>query len=126
MCFKWRLSGSRSGSREKSMLPKMLGSKNSISYKYFVISGLGLAFCFAAVPISAQQNQPGEVNVTPMQQDRQDPRGPGAPDQDMQQAPPEHPVPQSLTLPAGTVVRVRVNEWLSSDRNVPGDGFSAA
>jgi hypothetical protein len=33
--------------------------------------------------------------------------------------------PQTLTLPAGTVIRVRTNEWLSSDRNLPGDGFSA-
>ena len=33
--------------------------------------------------------------------------------------------PQSLTLPAGTIVRVRVDEWISSDRNVEGDSFSA-
>jgi hypothetical protein len=111
---------------EKSMSPKVSGVKNRISFKYFVISSLGLVFCLAALPISAQQNRPGDVSVAPMQQDRQDPRGPGAPaDQDMQQPPPEHPAPQSLTLPAGTVVRVRVNERLSSDRNVPGDGFSA-
>jgi hypothetical protein len=30
-----------------------------------------------------------------------------------------------LTLTAGTVVRVRVDEWISSDRNVTGDNFSA-
>ncbi len=41
------------------------------------------------------------------------------------QPPPEQPVPSSLTLPAGTVIRVRVSGWLSSDRNVIGDGFSA-
>jgi hypothetical protein len=33
--------------------------------------------------------------------------------------------PQSLTLPAGTVVRVRIEDWLSSDRNFTGDSFSA-
>ena len=33
--------------------------------------------------------------------------------------------PQTLTLPAGTVIRVRIGEWLSSDRNAIGDTFSA-
>jgi hypothetical protein len=33
-------------------------------------------------------------------------------------------VPQTLTLPAGTVIRVRTDEWLSSERNFPGDAFS--
>jgi hypothetical protein len=75
--------------------------------------------------VSAQRNQPGMVNATPMQQDQQYERGQGAPDQGLQQAPPDQAVPQSLTLPAGTVIRVRVNEWLSSDRNVIGDGFGA-
>ena len=60
-----------------------------------------------------------------MQQDQQDPQAQGAPDPGMQQGPPDQALPQSLTLPAGTVIRVRVNEWLSSDRNLPGDTFSA-
>jgi hypothetical protein len=34
-------------------------------------------------------------------------------------------VPATLTLPAGTVIEVRTNEWLSTDRNLPGDGFNA-
>jgi hypothetical protein len=38
-------------------------------------------------------------------------------------APP--PVPASLTIPQGTYVTVRVNQFLSSDRNQPGDAFSA-
>ncbi len=33
--------------------------------------------------------------------------------------------PATLTLPAGTIIRVRSDEWLSSDRNAPGDTFSA-
>lgn len=45
--------------------------------------------------------------------------------QGMQQPPPQQAVPQSLTLPAGTVIRVRTNEWLSSDRNVTADEFGA-
>ncbi len=34
-------------------------------------------------------------------------------------------VPSQVTLPAGTLIRVRVNEKLSSDRNQPGDVFTA-
>jgi hypothetical protein len=33
--------------------------------------------------------------------------------------------PATLTLPKDTVIRVRVEDWLSSDRNVIGDSFSA-
>src|SRR5262245_38317144 len=34
-------------------------------------------------------------------------------------------VPQRLTLPAGTIISVRTTSGLSSDRNQPGDRFSA-
>ena len=34
-------------------------------------------------------------------------------------------MPSQITLPAGTFVRVRVNEKLSSDKNQPGDFFTA-
>src|ERR1044071_6607427 len=34
-------------------------------------------------------------------------------------------VPSQVTLPAGTYVRVRVNDKLSSDKNQPGDFFTA-
>ena len=34
------------------------------------------------------------------------------------------PAPGTLTLPAGTYIRVRTNEFLSSDQNKPGDSFS--
>jgi len=33
--------------------------------------------------------------------------------------------PEGFTIPAGTVIFVRLNETLSSDRNHPGDGFTA-
>ncbi|MFZ0594302.1 MAG: hypothetical protein WAM39_27855 [Bryobacteraceae bacterium] len=39
--------------------------------------------------------------------------------------PPSGPVPARLTLPQGTYVTVRVNQTLSSDKNHPGDAFSA-
>ncbi len=51
------------------------------------------------------------------------PQGPSSPQ--AQGRPNQPPLPPTLTLPAGTVIRVRVDEWLSSDRNVIGDNFSA-
>jgi hypothetical protein len=39
--------------------------------------------------------------------------------------PPYGVVPAEITLPAGTLIPVRINETLSSDRSRPGDGFSA-
>jgi hypothetical protein len=35
------------------------------------------------------------------------------------------PLPSTLTLPAGTYLTVRVNQFLSSDKNKPGDTFEA-
>jgi len=39
--------------------------------------------------------------------------------------PPNQPVPPTVKLPAGVFVTVRIDQMLSSDRNQPGDGFSA-
>jgi len=36
-----------------------------------------------------------------------------------------NPLPQTLTLAAGTVISIRTSQYLSSDQNRPGDGFSA-
>ena len=38
---------------------------------------------------------------------------------------PQAPVPGQLTVPAGTFITVRVNQYLSSDHNQAGDAFSA-
>jgi hypothetical protein len=38
---------------------------------------------------------------------------------------PTAPVPAELTIPAGTLMSVRLTEPLSSDHNQPGDGFTA-
>ena len=35
------------------------------------------------------------------------------------------PVPEKITIPAGTFITVRVDQFLSSDKNQAGDGFSA-
>lgn len=51
----------------------------------------------------------------------QPPQGPG-----VNQAPPPPPVPAQLTIKQGTYVTVRVNQLLSSDRNHPGDAFTAS
>lgn len=47
-----------------------------------------------------------------------------APQQQQTQAPPAS-VPPALTIKPGTYVTVRINQALSSDRNQPGDAFSA-
>jgi len=116
-----------------------------------IMAGLGLAFCLSAFGVSAQQNQPAEVEGAVQQQ--QDSQTQAPPDQVMPQSQPDQQndpaaqnqpptqgqaapqnqaaqanqamPPQSLTLPAGTVIRVRTDEWLSSEQNFPGDAFSA-
>jgi hypothetical protein len=39
--------------------------------------------------------------------------------------PPGQPLPPTVKLPAGVFVTVRIDQMLSSDKNQPGDGFSA-
>jgi len=39
---------------------------------------------------------------------------------------PQAPIPSQLLVPAGAFITVRVNEFLSSDRNQQGDAFSAS
>ena len=131
------------------MIPKIAGKKNRLQVKSLALVGLGLAFCVGAWPAAAQQNQPdqpGEVQApvttpdsqaqaptdSPAQQpqDAQPQAQPssqvqGQPDQQAQGQPNQAVLPQTLTLPAGTVIRVRTDEWVSSDRNLTGDSFSA-
>ena len=75
-----------------------------------------LAICLYAVPALAAQNpqeEPAGVEQSAP------PDAPGSP-------PPEYrPLPPTLTLAAGTVVTIRTSQYLSSDQNRPGDGFSA-
>ena len=110
-----------------------------------------LAFCMAALPAGAGQNQssspsapPGQPAASsepapaqqqdaqqpdPQQQDQQNPgdAGPGQPAPQEPQAAPAQPspnLPARLNVPAGALISVRVNQWLSSDRNHAGDTFS--
>jgi hypothetical protein len=67
---------------------------------------------------------PQDSNRPPMSRDRV-PQNPGAPSlngPNEEYAPP----PALLTIPAGTVVIVRINEPLSSDRNQVGDQFTGS
>lgn len=90
--------------------------------KCLKVVGLCLAFCFAAFSARAQQNQTDQMPPAMQQPDSQQQ---GQPDAQTQGQPSQAVPPQTLTLPAGTVVRVRVDEWLSSSRNVAGDSFGA-
>jgi hypothetical protein len=90
-----------------------------------------------------QQNQQVQDQQQGQQQDQQaapppppDQAGPLPPapaPQNQQTAPPPQPytrarpanLPDALTIPAGTVIQVRTSDWLSSDRNKPGDEFIA-
>ena len=112
------------------MISKMAGKKSWALLKSLTIVGLGLAFCASALPAAAQQNQPGEVQATGASQDSQGQGQPDSlpqqqPDAQSQGQPNQAMLPQTLTLPAGTIVRVRVDEWLSTDRNLTGDSYSA-
>ncbi len=50
---------------------------------------------------------------------------PGGPNGANYGPPPAGPAPSQLVLPAGTWIKIRVDQPLSSDRNEPGDTFSA-
>lgn len=80
---------------------------------------------------SAQQQQQQNDQV---QQDQQAPpdqaAAPGQENQPAaptQQIPPMRPanLPETLTIPAGTVIQIRTSDWLSSDHNKKGDEFTA-
>jgi len=121
-------------------------SKNtSFLWKIAGISSLALAFCISTLPTSAQQDQgnlpgypvasgqanpnsPSSANNIPQESSPAPAPAPMAAPQDAtppNAAPASEPLPSQLTLPVGTVIQVRTNEWLSTDRNLPGDGFNA-
>ena len=101
----------------------MKGNRSSRKATVAFDCGMGivaLAICLGASPLSAGQGQQRgpatRLQYPPAQSDS------GA---EPQGAPPQnHSVPPTLTLPVGTLVTVRVQEFLSSDRNQPGDGFT--
>jgi hypothetical protein len=123
------------------MMPKNAGNRSFAAWKPLVLLGLGLASCAGGWPVAAQQNlpdQPGKVRTTTLPPDSQlqgqpdvppqqqlPPQAQGQPDQQAEGQPNQAVPPQTLTVPAGTVLRVRSDDWISTDRNVIGDIFSA-
>jgi hypothetical protein len=77
--------------------------------------GSGMAIADQAGP----QGYPGAPGMAPYN----DP--PPPPNGNYGYGPAPAPVPATLTLPSGAFVTVRVNQWLSSDRNQAGDTFYA-
>lgn len=76
-------------------------------------------------PISSVDRMPQNSNQYPPDQDQDQEQGYGQPP--YQQPPPRGqyaPPPAQLTVPAGTLVQIRLNDFLSSDRNQIGDQFS--
>jgi len=104
-------------------------NEGRIYSKTLIGIGLGLTLAFGTMSALAQQGQPNEVQGNIEQQPPQDQAAPNSaqPNQgDLNQtAPYPQAPPQTLTLPAGTIIRVRLDEWLSSDRNEVGDTFGA-
>src|SRR4029077_5616298 len=79
-----------------------------------------------ASPATAQQNQPDQPREVPGNVPPPDSQNQGQPDAQAQAQPSQAVLPQTLTMPAGAIIRIRVDEWISTDRNVIGDNFSAA
>ena len=86
---------------------------------FMLILAAGLCF----LPLAAAQDQPDRPAAATYP-----PRYGNAPPAETpspQAAPPQtQTVPSTLTLPAGTLVRVRLTDPLSSDHNIAGDGFT--
>jgi len=125
-------------------IPNITAKRKQQHLKSLMTLSLGLVLCVGAMPAHAQQNQPDQPQSTVAPQDSQPQGRPqeaqpdpamqqqpqaappqGQPDQQAQGQPSQPVLPETLTLPAGSVIRVRVDEWISSDRNSEGDSFSA-
>jgi hypothetical protein len=71
----------------------------------------------AAPPVAAESPAPPVRSAPPAQEAVREPVAP---------APPPKPVePNRVTIPAGTLIPVRLLDGLSTERNLPGDTFSA-
>jgi hypothetical protein len=85
------------------------------------ISLLASAVCFSSLPVAAQEHP--SQNAPTVQQSEGQPTPEAAP---QNAAPPSQAAPATITLPVGTMIPVRITEWLSSDKNQSGDRFSAS
>ena len=66
-----------------------------------------------------------DADRPPYSHDRPRQNPPEGQSQNAPTAQPPQPVPGTLTVPAGTILLIRINEYLSSDRNQIGDQFTA-
>jgi hypothetical protein len=88
---------------------------------------------YSAPPPSAQDDQGGQDQGAPYGDQGQDEQASPPPNRGRATRPPSgyanpqpsQPVPATLTIPAGTLLSVRVNEFLSSDKNQIGDRVTA-
>ena len=109
-------------------------ANSSVDWRHrAAICGMALAFSVCAMPLVAQNRANDPDGYVTIQESPAQPlggdQGPANGAQDSNSNAPaatrsSEPVPSDLTLAGGTLIRVRVNEWLSSDRNHPGDTFS--
>lgn len=93
----------------------------SARFDLIVFGAAVLGFFFVASPTYAGQTRPDQ----PLAMVRGSASGSGSRGGSQNTPPSDQSVPQTLTLPAGTLVTVRVTDWLSSDQNRSGDGFRA-
>ena len=110
---------------------KFAPSSRAISAHRTAIGALALAFSVCAIPLAAQNRSSDPDGYVTIQESPAQPLGGDpAPSANAQESSvpattrPSAPVPSDLTLSAGILIPVRVNQWLSSDRNHPGDTFS--
>ena len=88
----------------------------------WLLCGLASCLAFSALPAAAQNDSQGAGEPT-----QESANNTQTESQSTAQAPEAayvH-VPATLTLKAGTVIAARVSQWLSSDKNKPGNSFSA-
>lgn len=82
----------------------------------------------AAEPVETARIQPPVPEPAPAPAPAAQPSIAPPPVENVQPAPPPPPpppVPRTVTIPAGTVLTVRLNQGLDSDKNQPGDSFAA-
>lgn len=79
----------------------------------------------AETPPSATPTTQPVAPTQPSQSEPAQPRTILTPPSGTTQEPPPAPAPRKVTIPAGTVLTVRLNETLSSEKNKPGDRFTA-
>lgn len=85
------------------------------------VAAVAFLVCLGAMPAAAFQDD-GDPSTPPT---RRTAAQPDAATREDRQPTSYQPLPSRLTLPAGTLVTVRVSQMLSSDQNVIGDTFTA-